>query len=286
MFKKVGTHTLRIVRCTFFYFNIFFLSHCSGGEKLGEAIILTPRSELNYPIENIEFRQSVSGTETPALHIIAGGDVMLGHWTKSYIEKYGSDYPFRGISTALQNHDVVIANLEAPFADYGENRVEKQYTFKVPTDYAWGLKKAGFNVVSLANNHILDFGFEALQQTIQTLDKVQIFHAGAGMTMEDAWNPAFVQTKVGRVAFLAFSMTFPKEFWANDSVGGTAYPLENKLKNTLQCLKDEADVVILSFHWGQEKSHEPKDYQRYYAHFAIDHGADLIIGHHPHVLQG
>ena len=219
------------------------------------------------------------------LQVLAGGDVMLGHWILEYLRQEGPDYPFRRIRHVLQTGDVVFANLEAPFADSGM-AAEKIYTFRVPTKYAVGLRQAGFNAVSLANNHILDFGIGALQQTLQALDQQQVHHAGAGMTLDEAWRPAMIDTRAGRVAILAFSMTFPKEFWATDSTGGTAYPYEERLIQTLDSLNREADFVIVSFHWGAEKRETPKDYQIYFARLAIDHGADLILGHHPHVLQG
>ena len=125
-----------------------------------------------------------------------------------------------------------------------------------------------------------------MQQTLAALDRVGIKHSGAGMTLDEAWLPAAIETSNGKIAVLAFSMTFPKEFWATDSTGGTAYPFEKRLRSALDSLKNNSDFIILSFHWGKEKSTVPKQYQQYFAHYAIDHGADLIIGHHPHVLQG
>ncbi|KAA3657558.1 MAG: CapA family protein [Calditrichaeota bacterium] len=286
LFKFRGTYLFSAIRNAFLCLIFIILAQCSAGEKMRDSIIFTPSRDLSYPYEEIAFRQSYSQGSSPAVQIIAGGDVMIGHWTLSYLKKHGNDYPFRGIKHVLRDHDIVFANLEAPFADTGKIQVEKQYTFKVPTTYVQGLQSAGFNMMSLANNHILDFGFEGLQQTVYALDRAGIHHAGAGMTAEAAWEPAIMQTASGRVALLAFSMTFPKEFWATDSTGGTAYPFERKLKKALHQVRTQADIVITSFHWGKEKSHQPKDYQQHFAHFAIDHGADLVLGHHPHVLQG
>lgn len=211
---------------------------------------------------------------------------MIGHWTAAYLNKFGSDYPFRKIRSTLAGHDVIFANLEAPLADSRVVVAGKRFTFKVPTHHAKGLKQAGFNAFSVANNHILDYGIDGLQQTLNALDAVGIKHAGAGMSLEQAWQPAQLQIAAGKIAVLAFSMTFPKEFWATDSTGGTAYPYEETLRSKLDSLQKSSDFIILSFHWGQEKSRVPKQYQQFFAHFAIDHGADLIIGHHPHVLQG
>lgn len=281
--KEIQQHFLKK---TVLFICFLFLLHCSGGTQFQNRMIDSPGSDLLYPDKKLNFRQEFSPPGAQILEIIAGGDVMIGHWTQSYLQKYGSDYPFREIEHLLSGNDIVFANLEAPFADSGEITIEKQFTFKVPTKHVRGLKQAGFNVMSLANNHILDYGFNGLQQTLQALDSAKIQHAGAGFSIAEAWEPALLKTPAGRVAILAFSMTFPKEFWATDSTGGTAYPYEDKLRDALNRLQNSADFTIVSFHWGKEKSSVPKQYQQYFARLAIDHGADLVIGHHPHVLQG
>lgn len=219
------------------------------------------------------------------VEVVAGGDVMLGHWTLEYLQREGADYPFRKIRHLFDGADIVFANLEAPFADSG-TAAEKAFTFRVPTQYASALRDVGFNFVSLANNHILDYGLDGLQQTLQALQRNGLAWAGAGLTRDAAWEPAIFHTPAGKVAGLAFSMTLPHEFWATDSTGGTAYPYESRLVNVLDSLEQEVDFIIVSFHWGTEKKEAPNDYQIYYARLAIDHGADLVLGHHPHVLQG
>ena len=253
-----------------------------------EADLSVPEPEAfprRFQVLKVEAHQLAAVPEANCLRVVAGGDVMLGHWTLDYLEREGADYPFRAIKHLLSNADIVFANLEAPFADSGR-AYEKRFTFRVPTRYANGLRQAGFNFLSLANNHILDFGLDGLRQTLAALKQEQIQFAGAGLSREAAWRPAVFDTRAGRVAGLAFSMTFPKEFWATDSTGGTAYPYEERFVHYLDSLDQEVDFLIVSFHWGAEKWETPKDYQIYFAHLAIDHGADLVIGHHPHVLQG
>jgi len=252
-----------------------------------------PKSELpaalNLPKNQRRLPAPVVPAQVPEpenyLNVVAGGDVMIGHWTLDYLRNQGSDYPFRRIAPLLQSGDIVFANLEAPLADSGDV-AEKRFTFKVPTQHVSGLQEAGFNLLSLANNHMLDFGALGLEQTLETLDRAGILHAGAGRDRDAAWQPAVFKTPAGTVAALAFSMTFPKEFWATDSSAGTAYPLEGRLIRTLETLDQQVDFLIVSFHWGTEKKDTPNDYQVYFAHLAIDHGADLVLGHHPHVLQG
>lgn len=219
------------------------------------------------------------------LTLVAGGDVMIGHWTLQYLAERGPDYPFRGIAPILADADIAFANLEAPFADSGL-AAEKSFVFKVPTRYGEALAASGFTALSLANNHIMDFGADGLRQTLQALARSGLAYSGAGLDVQQAWQPAILHTPAGTVALVAFSMTLPREFWATDSTAGTAYPYEPQLIAFLDSLQQEVDFIVTSFHWGTEKKMTPNDYQIYFAHLAIDHGADLVLGHHPHVLQG
>ncbi len=221
----------------------------------------------------------------PAISIVAVGDIMLASWVIPLMEQEGPLYPFKSTKVLLQSADVAIANLEAPFADSGR-AYDKKFTFRVPTQYAVGLKQAGFDVLNLANNHILDYGWEGLASTLQILDKLEIKHSGAGADYFEASKPAIVQVGDKKLAFFGFSMTYPKEFYATTDSCGTAYPWPDSLVSLLETWEDSVDFSIVSFHWSAEKRDHPKDYQVYFAHLAIDHGADLVIGHHPHVLQG
>ncbi len=259
----------------------------SGGCGAGSRVVHSGQRALPPLDYRIELgRLPLQPKETGVVSIVAGGDVMLGHWTGDYIDRYGADYPFEKIRPLLRDADIAFANLEAPFADSGRAVEGKTFTFKVPTRHVSGLVNAGFDVLSLANNHMLDFGLSGLEQTLKTLREAGLHHAGAGLDSAAAWQPAILHTPGGTVAFLAFSMTFPKEFWVTDSTGGTAYPHEPVMIRAIREADRRADYVVVSFHWGTEKKITPNDYQVYFAHRAIDAGADLILGHHPHVLQG
>ena len=216
---------------------------------------------------------------------IAVGDVMLGSWVTPVLEEHGSSYPFENTLVYLRNADLAIANLEAPFTRDGEP-FEKKFNFKVPPKHAVGLRAAGFDVVTLANNHIMDYGETGLNSTIETLDRIGVKYCGAGPNLNKAHAPAVLETQGRRVAFFGYSMTFPKEFYAKDDSSGTAYPEPELMSASLSAWEDSVDFIVVSFHWGAEKSETPKDYQIFFAHLAIDSGADLVLGHHPHVLQG
>lgn len=218
--------------------------------------------------------------------VTAVGDLMMSSWIIDIVKEKGVDYPFDSTRSLLQMGDIAMANLEAPLTDSGSPYPDKKYTFKVPPSFVQGIKRAGINVVTLANNHILDFGLDGLYDTMATLDSSGIAHCGAGRSRAEACDPVILELRGIKVAFLGFSMTFPKEFWAGPDSGGTCYPDEALLYSVVRKAEENADLTIASFHWGAEKSTAPKDYQTDLAHKAVDYGVDLVLGHHPHVLQG
>ena len=147
-------------------------------------------------------------------------------------------------------------------------------------------KNSGFTVLNLANNHLLDYGPQGLFDTITVLDSLGIAHCGAGGNDSLALQAAILEVENNKVAYLGFSMTFPEEFWAEEHKPGTAFATESVLAKAIRRIPSEVDHIIVSFHWGSELMSRPKEYQVQFAHKAIDLGADLVLGHHAHVLQG
>lgn len=221
------------------------------------------------------------------LRIAAVGDIMLGGTATPEMQKYGYDYPFEQTRNILKQAQIVFGNLEGPLTDAGTAEAAKQYVFRSPPDrVAPALARAGFNVVSLANNHTLDYGPEGLEDTRAALDKAGIRHAGAGRNVTEARQPVYMMADGVTVAVLAYSLTFPEEFWAGPDKPGTAFGHERHVRADVATARATADIVVVSFHWGQEGKTELRDYQTQLAHAAIDAGASAVLGHHPHVLQG
>jgi poly-gamma-glutamate synthesis protein (capsule biosynthesis protein) len=218
--------------------------------------------------------------------IIAVGDVMLSGSGTSTYRTSGYDHPFKVTTEILRGGEVTIGNLEAPITENGQEYMEKQFRFRMDPGAAEALKEAGFDIVTLANNHMLDFGPEGLEDTLRYLESVGIAYTGAGSSLRSARKPALIRVNERKVAVLAYSMTFPVEFFATAKRPGTAPGDPILIAEDIAKARKEADIVIVAFHWGAEKSTTPKKYQIASAHAAIDAGADLIIGHHPHVLQG
>ena len=218
--------------------------------------------------------------------INAVGDIMLaGRWA-SVLKANGYEYPFAAVKAELAGGDINIANMESPTATGGREYTGKQFRFRAEPAVAKAVRAAGFNLVTLANNHSMDFGGEALAETLQHLDSAGIAWIGAGENRDEARKMALYNIKGKKVAFLGYSLTQPIEFFAGKTRPGTAPGYEKIVTTDVASARRQADYVIVSFHWGKEASTTVQEYQRNAAHRAIDAGADVIIGHHPHVLQG
>ena len=226
------------------------------------------------------------GFEThEGVRIVFVGDIFLGNWAEEFIEKYGVDYPFRNCMDILKEADLCVGNLEGPITVDGEPFPEKEFVLKMPPGCQQGLKEANFLCVNLANNHIMDYGKEGLNATFQSLDSSNIKYFGAGDNRLNALIEASFDIKGQTFGFLGFSATFPMEFWATDSTAGTAFPWKEDIERVIPECNEKYDNLIVSFHWSAELKEIPKDYQIELAHKCIDLGADMIVGHHPHIAQ-
>jgi len=219
------------------------------------------------------------------LSIAAVGDLMLGGRAEPFLRDFGPGYPFTEVMPYLERADIVIGNLESPVSTRGTAVENKTFTLRAGPIAAEALQHAGFRVVTLANNHMMDFGPLALEDTLQSLDDRGILSTGAGMDLDDAREPAIIKVKGKTIAFLAYSLTFPLEFFASARRPGTAPGYADFVKADIEKVRPHVDIVVVSFHWGAELLPAAKDYQIELGHRAIDWGADLVLGHHPHILQ-
>lgn len=214
------------------------------------------------------------------------GDILLGASSLQKLEEEGPHVFFEHTAAFLQAADITCGNLEGPLSLRGTPFQHKTFTFRTPPKAAEGLKQAGFDVVTLANNHIMDFGLEALEDTQETLTRHGIAFCGAGRNLEEARRPACLTVKGKNIAFLSYSRTLPADFWATRTRAGCAPAFENFVTEDIRAARAEgADFVIVQFHWGQEKSTHLRAYQKTLAYAAIASGADAVIGHHPHIWQ-
>lgn len=214
------------------------------------------------------------------------GDIMLGGRYETELSGNRYLYPFEKLAAELQAADITLANLEAPLTSRGEEFTNKKFRFRVRPEAAAGLKKAGITTVSLANNHIMDYGAVGLADTIAALEKAGIGHIGAGANLAEARKGLIYDIRGIKVALLGYSLTLPQEFWATAKAAGTAPLLEKFVKGDVAAARKQADVVIVAVHWGEEGKRSLREYQPRLGRMMIDAGADLVVGHHPHVLQG
>ena len=247
---------------------------------------LTARSFERTPTVFLGEAPTTAQKLTAQVVLAAVGDIMLGSWIVDKVAAEGVDIPFDSTRHRIESADLAVGNLEAPLAERGELYVEKQYTFKVPTFMVKGIVNAGFDVLTLANNHIMDYGCSALTQTIATLDEAGLRHCGAGLNLAEACAPTIIEANGLRLAFIGLTTTYPDQFWATPTRCGTCRPTDAVLEQILAQCNAEADLTIINIHWGTEKNKTPNPDQIERAHRLIDLGADLVLGHHPHVLQG
>lgn len=197
------------------------------------------------------------------------------------------DHPFKNIKKIFTSSDISFCNLECAHTLEEKYIPGKGFYIKGKPEYAKCLQNI-FNVVNLANNHMLDYKEQGMFDTIKTLDSLNIKHTGAGKNLEEARKPAIITKKDISVGFLGYCLINPSYFYATEQKPGTSgsFNLESNLAEDIPKLKESSDIVAVSFHWGIEGSHYPNNTQKHLAHLSVDLGADLILGHHPHVLQG
>jgi len=221
------------------------------------------------------------------LKVIAVGDMMLDGTARPVLQANGYDYAFAEVRRFFDGAHIVIGNLEGPLTTRGTPEQDKTYVFRSPPDkVGQALRNAGFTVVSLANNHTLDFGADGLAQTIEALDAVGIAHIGAGPNLKDARKPVILEAAGTRVALLAYSLTLPEHFYAEAGKPGTAFGHEAHVRADVAAARCQADIVLVSFHWGQEGKTALREYQTRLGRLAIDADAVAVFGHHPHILPG
>jgi poly-gamma-glutamate synthesis protein (capsule biosynthesis protein) len=225
--------------------------------------------------------------EPTELVISAVGDIMLDGTARPVLAELGYDYPFIQMRQYFSGAQIVFGNLEGPLTDRGTPEQDKKFVFRSPpAKVSAALKNAGFNVVTLANNHTLDYGADGLAQTVEALDATGIQHVGAGPDLMAARRPVTFQVNGQRIAILAYSMTLPENYYADENKAGTAFGHEDQVRDDVVAARKQADIVLVAFHWGQESKTELREYQTRLGHLAIDSGASAVIGHHPHILQG
>lgn len=220
-----------------------------------------------------------------AIEIAAVGDVNMGGTLGEVIQRLGAGYPWERVAPLLQSADIAFANFESTASVRG-SPADKQFTFRSDPASLGPMGLAGIDVVSLANNHSLDYGPEALLDTVANLRQFGMQPVGAGATESEAWRPAIVEAGGERFAFIAATRVLPPGWAATAGSAGVASAYQRqRLLDEVAAAKASGAVVIVSVHWGVERSTSPEPYQVDLGHALVDAGASVVLGHHPHVLQ-
>lgn len=231
--------------------------------------------------------KNMSAPEEKSVTLIAVGDVMLSRDVeRKILQTRNSTYPFLKVKDFLAKADLVIGNLESPITA-GRQISVNEIIFRAPPGSGLGLKNAGFSILTLANNHTMNFGETGLSSTLKELGDIGLFFVGAGHNAAQAYAPVIVEKNGLRIAFLAASDgdVVPASYFASENRAGTASISSVNILNSISEAGKSADFVIVSMHSGTEYARAPNKRQISFAHSAIDAGADLVLGHHPHVIQ-
>lgn len=220
--------------------------------------------------------------------LVAVGDIMLSRGVAGEIRKHGDNprHPFLLMENHLRCGDIVFGNLENPITP-GREIMMPEMTLRADPGVETALREAGFTVLSLANNHMADFGFQGLLDTLQYLDRAGVGHTGAGKTEAEALASKIIEVKGIKLAFLAFTdpALVPDSYLAGAEHPGVAFGEPEKVRAAVQDAGEKADFVVVSMHAGTEYEPAPDLAQTRMARLAVDAGADLVLGHHPHVVQ-
>lgn len=218
----------------------------------------------------------------PTVTMMFGGDVTLGY---AYEDLIGTDrvWAFDAMPE-YREADLAMVNLEGTFTNADTAEPDKEFHFQADPEAVETLTYGGVDIVTLANNHAMDYQEEGLKDTMSTLKKAGIHYIGAGMDETEARKPQIIDVKGQRIAY--FGYFTGEDFTATATSPGVNNGVEERIAADIKAVRGQVDWIIVNFHWGAELANYPEAWQINLAHHTIDAGADVIIGHHPHVLQG
>lgn len=254
----------------------------------------TVREKESITLATVAQPETEAETEPPKPEktectLLFAGDVYLSNHVLNAYDQAGGIHGVldEGIRAEIEAADIFMVNQEFPFTERGTKAEDKQYTFRLPHDRLHLMNEMGIDIVTLANNHILDFGPEGITDSIAALNEAGIRYVGAGENLEEAKKTEIIETCGRKIGFLGTSRVYMAASWAagKDHPGvfstyDPTLPVEEIKKAS-----ELVDYLVVYVHWGVERETSPKEYQRAMGRQYIDAGADAVIGSHPHVLQ-
>ncbi|MBN2325278.1 MAG: CapA family protein [Spirochaetes bacterium] len=254
--------------------------------KMYRARMHTAKRELFDTGDGDTLLYEFGGWLKSAFSIVAGGDIMLARGTRRYMERYGCTYPFEKIVQEVSRADVSVANLESPISTRGSKFFPfKGIYFRADPSSLQGLVFAGFDVLALANNHALDWGVEAIEDTMTLLKREGILYTGVGQTRQQALEPAIVRVNGTSIAFLSYNCIYPFSVDGGGTRMVTLTLNEERARREIEVVKASHDVLVVLVHGGKEYLMHPEVEKVRLLRRLVDFGADVVLGTHPHVIQ-
>ncbi|MBQ5660818.1 MAG: CapA family protein [Lachnospiraceae bacterium] len=248
-------------------------------ELATEAVKETTEPETTAPAE----------PEIEDITLLFAGDVYLSQHVLGAYDKAGGIHGVldEGIRAEIDAADIFMVNQEFPFTERGTKAEDKQYTFRLPHDRLHIMNEMGIDIVTLANNHILDFGPHGITDSIAALKEAGIKYVGAGEDLEEAKKLEIIEVGGRKIGFLGTSRVYMATSWAaGENHPGVFSTYDPTLPvEEIKKADELVDYLVVYVHWGVERETTPKEYQRVMGRQYIDAGADIVIGSHPHVLQ-
>ncbi|MFZ5817679.1 MAG: CapA family protein [Bacillota bacterium] len=239
-------------------------------------------------------RQRVDGPEGEWASLSVVGDFMLARGVARAMREHGTLYPVARVKEHLSAADLAFANLESPIGVKGRPLPGKQIWFRAAPEAVEVLQAAGLDGVTVANNHIMDYDEENFLETLDRLRAAGIPYVGGGRNIAEARRPLVLEARGVRIALLGYSefadlffdWDYPRSFAATVERPGVARIQEDWLQEDIRKARSLANVVAVTLHWGVEFVNHPSPEQVGLARWIIDQGADLVLGYHPHAIQG
>jgi len=246
-------------------------------------------NQSHFSDEKVSLDDDIEVKEEPKeIKIYFVGDIMLDRGVLHYIKKNDNWlWPFLDIADDLKKADLVFGNLESMISDKGYD-VGGLYSFRAPPETMQGLVYADFDILSVANNHSFDYTINAFTDTLKRLKENNILYAGGGFNREETHSPTIKQVDDTKVGFLAYTNVGSPAWQATEDRAGIAWIDDSSLdtlKKDIEKSKEKADILVVSFHFGYEYHDKPNENQKLLSNTALKSGADIVVGHHPHVVQ-
>lgn len=254
----------------------------SGSLGALAVFAMTAIPPVRVAVTNVWERTPIIHEETA--HLVFVGDIMLGRSVADSMAQWLDwSRPFVAVASVTAGADLTFGNLESVVSDRGSPQ-GCTYCFRADPRALIGLLDAGFDVLSVANNHAWDYGPDAFTDSLSRLPIAGISPVGGGTNATAARTPVVLRAGKARVAYVAYTNLLPASACTTDTHAGVSCYRADAMREDIAAARQAADIVVVSFHAGDEYAPHNATQERIY-HDAIDAGANLVIGHHPHVVQ-